>query len=318
MTLARPGAPHVVLASCASYLAGLPSASAPAGADVVPVADDEGPLREALKRRGATVEERAWDDPTVAWDAATAVLLRTTWDYQERRDAFVAWADTVARRTAIFHTAAVVRWNTDKRYLRDLAERGAPVAPTIWLPRGAAPALASHLDALGATRAFLKPQVGANARETLRFAVDPAGIAAAEAHAARLLPHEGLLLQPYLDAVEREGELSLVYLDGAFSHGVRKVPRPGDYKVQEDYGALDHPWVPDPASRAVAEQVLALAEAHLGEPLLYARVDLLRGPDGAPLLNELEIVEPALFLRHAPEAGDRLAAALLARLGRAG
>ena len=313
-TGANGARPIVALASCAPYLAGQASGSVAPGAEAIAVVDDEGPLRDALDALGFDAVERAWDDPEVAWDRSAAVLLRTTWDYQERRDAFVGWAEAVARETLLLHGPVVVAWNTDKSYLRELAAAGAPLAPTVWLSAGSSVDLAAELSSRGWARALLKPRVGANARETLRFTADAAGLASAQAHAERVLAREDLLLQPYLAAVETEGECSLVFADGAFTHGVRKIPRPGDYKVQEDYGARDLPWLPDPAARSVAARVLELAEARLGERLLYARVDLLRDDAGAYVLNELELVEPALFLRHGPAAASRIAAGVAARV----
>ncbi|MCA9518683.1 MAG: hypothetical protein KC635_27290, partial [Myxococcales bacterium] len=266
-----------------------------------PVADDEGPLRAAFAARGVAVDDVPWD-ADVAWGAFDACLIRTTWDYQERKDAFVAWAERAAEETLLLHGPAVVRWNTDKRYLRELEAAGAPLTPTIWLDAGEGADVAARVREAGWGRAFLKPVVGANARETLRFDADAAGLAAAQAHADRLLldAGEGLMLQPYLESVERDGERSLILVDGAFAHGVRKIPVPGDYRVQDDWGATDVPWLPTAEEQALAARIVALAGARLGEALVYARVDLLTGPGGERWLNELEIVEPSLFFRHGP------------------
>lgn len=274
---------------------------------------DDRPFHASLARRGVEVTQPVWTDPAVAWGAFDAVLIRTTWDYMVQRGAFVTWAERVAAVTRLFHPPEVVRWNTCKTYLRELAEAGAPLAPTLWLAAGSTVELAALLAGQPWERAFLKPVVGAIARETLRFRRDPAGLAAAQTHLDRLLPREGFLLQPYLPAIEDEGELSAVFLAGRFSHGVRKIPVPGDYRAQDDFGARDEPHRFGPEELDLADGILRLAERRFG-PLLYARVDLLRGPDGRLLLNELELVEPSLFFRHGPAAPDRLADALLARI----
>lgn len=277
---------------------------------------DDRPLREALRDLGAVVEEPAWDDSGVDWRSFDACLIRTTWDYMERRDEYVAWAERAGAATYLFNPAAVVRWNTHKSYLRALEDLGVAIVPTEWLPQGAPSAVGELASRRGWSRAFLKPVIGATARETLRFATDREGLRAAQEHADRLLPTEGLMLQPYLDRVETDGEVSAIFVDGELTHGVRKVPVAGDYRVQDDFGARDFPYPFADHERALAEKVVATAERvlDLAGPLLYARADFLRGPEGELLLTELELVEPSLFFRHAPAAAGRLAAALLRRL----
>ncbi len=282
---------RVALASCDPY---------------PPVEDDEGPLREALQRRGFEVVSPAWD-ASYDWSTCVAVLLRTTWDYHLRCAEFLAWCERVSMVTRLFHGPEIVRWNVDKRYLRALAERGVPIAETRWLDVDAT------IDDLRLPyeRAFLKPVIGANASDTLRFACDDDGYASAIAH-LRARP-QAYMLQPYLASVERDGELSIIMIEGQVAHAIRKVPAPGDYRVQEDWGARDLAWHPDAPALALAEQAVAVAQDILGQPLLYGRVDLLIGPNGY-VLNELELVEPALFQRHGPRTGDLLAAALEARI----
>lgn len=272
---------------------------------------DDRPFHAALVARGVGVEQPAWNDPGVDWHRYDAALLRTPWDYQEQVEAFLAWCDSTAAGVPLWHGPDVVRWNARKTYLADLAALGVPVAPTAWIPRGGLPDLASVLDARGWRRAFVKPVVGATARHTLRFSRDE--VAAAEAFVAAV--DEPMLLQPYLEAVETEGELSVVVVDGRPTHGVRKVPKAGDYRVQDDFGATDHPHPVEGELAALAEQALDAAASHLGfaEPWLYARVDALRC-DGRLVLNELEVIEPSLFFRHAPHAAEALADAVVRRL----
>ena len=272
-----------------------------------PVGDDEGPLRAALAAHGLTASDPPWD-ADVDWSAFDAVLLRTTWDYQFRCDAFVAWCERASRATRLFHGPRIVRWNVDKRYLAALGERGVPLAETLWVAPGEGRAALDEARRRGWSRAFVKPVVGANAAFTLRFAIDAPGFAAALEHIASA-PEHAFMLQPYLASVEAEGEVSVIVIDGEPTHGVRKVPAPGDYRVQEDWGARDEAWRPEEAALAIARRAIDVATAILGEPLLYARVDLLVGERGY-VLNELELVEPALFFRHGPRAAERLAAAL--------
>lgn len=283
---------------------------------------DDLPLLQALRDGGAEVEVVAWDDEGVRWGEFDACLIRTTWDYWDdgeggdRREEFVAWTERVGAATRLFNPAPIIRWNTHKRYLRELERAGARLAPTLWLAQGSRIDLAETLRERGWGDAFIKPQVGACARGTLRFKADEAGTAAAQAHLDSYLAQEDMLLQPYLRRVETEGETSLIFFDGAFSHAVQKIPVPGDYRVQDDFGASDR------GAQVSAEQIAAagaLVEAAGGEhaPLLYARVDMMRDDQGEWVLGELEAVEPSLFFRHDPAAAGRLAAALLRRVGRA-
>lgn len=274
---------------------------------------DDAPLRDALVAAGAQLSEPVWSDPAVDWSRFDLAVLRTTWDYQDRLPEFLEWAERAARATRLEHGAEVVLWNTVKTYLRDLAGQGHRIAPTTWLDAGDAPDVASIMAARGWDAGFLKPWVGATAKDTLRFRADPAGLAAAADHLAAHLPSTGFILQPYLSSVEREGELSLLFLGGSFSHGVRKVPVPGDYRVQDDFGAHDEPWTPTAAEVELGESILASAAGLLGRtiPFLYGRVDFLRDDEGHLCLNELELVEPSLFFRHGPGAAQRFAAALL-------
>jgi glutathione synthase/RimK-type ligase-like ATP-grasp enzyme len=277
---------------------------------------DDRPLRAELEARGAEIHEPPWDDAAVDWSEFDACLIRTTWDYMERAAEYLEWADRVARATQLFNPAPVVRWNLHKSYLRDLERRGVAIVPTIWLEAGQPAEIGSILEEKGWERAFIKPMVGANARESLRFARDPAGVAAAQAHTDRLLPFEGLMLQPYLDRVERDGEVSAILVDGELTHGVRKVPVSGDYRVQDDFGARDYPFEFAGRERDAAQAAVDAAQAALGlaRPPLYARADFLRAAGDDLLLTELELVEPSLFFRHSPPAAARLADALLTRL----
>lgn len=297
-------APRIALATCAN----LPGWER----------DDE-PLHAALAARGVAFERPIWDDPRVDWSRYDLVVIRTTWDYAGKHAAFLAWAEALAGR--LLNPAPVVAWNTDKRYLRALAQLGVPIAPSLWFDVGETPKLAQRASEAGIERGFLKPVVGANSLGTLRFdARDPAELAAAELELERMLAHEAMILQPYLSAVEDEGELSVICFDGAVSHAVRKVPVAGDYRVQDDYGASDEPIaLSDELASVVAATFAGLERIAAAEgwaaalPLAYARVDLLRDAGGSLVLNELEIVEPSLFFRHDPEAGERFASALLNR-----
>ena len=263
-------------------------------------------LLTALADAGVDARPVVWDDPDHDWAADDLVVLRSTWDYTARLPEFLRWAARVPR---LANPAAVVAWNTDKRYLRELAGAGVLVAPTTWLAPGE-PFVAP------AGEYVVKPTVSAGARDTARYG--PTEARAAAAQVAGL--HDAgrhVMVQPYLQAVDTAGETSVLLFDGVFSHAARKAallaPLAG---VRQDLSgrAVITPTTATPEQRALAREALAAVPG--GASLLYARVDLVPGPDGAPLLLELELVEPSLFLRGADGATERFAAAIAARARR--
>ena len=275
---------------------------------------DDRPFFEALSRRGIAYDVAAWDDPAVPWHTFDATLIRTTWDYHEKREAFVAWAKSCARDTAFFNPPEVIEWNSHKGYLRELATAGVPLATTEWLPRGSDVDVAQIVLHHGWKRAFLKPTVGLCASDTLRFDATEEGLRAASAHLDRHLPEGGFILQPYLDRVEIDGELSAIFFGGTFSHAVQKIPVKGDYRVQDDWGATDKAIALDAEHRKLAGRIVSVAQELLACRLLYARVDLMFDTDGHLVLTELELIEPSLFFRHGPHAPDLLIDSLLSAL----
>lgn len=270
---------------------------------------DDAPLHAALTALGVRFSQPVWNDPGVDWGHFDAVLIRTTWDYATQREAFVAWAKAVGPR--LLNPPEVVAWNTHKSYLRALAKEKVATIPTIWLDRYQELHLAFVWP--GWEMGFIKPQVGASASGTRRFSASELPEVEKVLHAA--LRREDMMIQPYLSSVESVGEYSAIFIDGAFSHAVRKVPVAGDYRVQDDHGASDYPHSFSPEELALCEGVLEAAGRVLQreEPLLYARVDLLTDDKGRLLLTELELVEPSLFFRHGPQAAERLAKALVNR-----
>lgn len=269
-------------------------------------------LPPALAALGVTAEPVVWDDASLDWAAYDAIVLRSTWDYVERYDEFLAWADEVSRVSRLLNPAATVRWNTDKHYLRDLQAVGVPTVATSFLEPGDDPTAWS----VATPEVVVKPAVSAGSRDTLRHVLGE-DRGAAVAHVASLLEQgRSVMVQPYLASVDTAGETALLFFAGEYSHAIRKGPLllPGvegekveGLFVQEEI----EPREPTAAERDVAQAALA---AIPGPTPLYARVDLLAGPDGGPVLLELELTEPSLFLSHADGAADRLALALVRTL----
>jgi O-ureido-D-serine cyclo-ligase len=274
--------------------------------------EDLEPLAAALAGEGIAAEVADWDEPRVDWAAFDLAVLRSTWDYAERITEFLAWIERISRLTVLLNPAAVVRWNTDKHYLRELAAAGVPVVTTRFIePKAsAAAALTAFLAQEPGAELVVKPAIGAGSRDAARYRRSE--LAAATAHAGRLLEAgRSVMLQPYLEQVEREGETALIYLGGRFSHAVRKGPllRMGGEPVSGLFAPEQiTPRSPSAAQLDVAQRALA-ALPFPADPV-YARVDLLGSASGRPVLLELELTEPSLFFPGAPGAAARLAAHL--------
>lgn len=260
-----------------------------------------------LRDLGVDVALPVWDDPAVDWSSFDLVVVRNTWDYMARLPQFLAWADSVP---TLRNAAPVLHWNTHKRYLRDLAAAGVPVAPTTWLEPG---------DAFSPPEGVfvIKPAVSAGSKDTGRYG--GADLELATRHVARLLDAgRTVMVQPYLDSVDADGETALLFFagdDGAlrFSHAARKGPM----LTGPDLGT-DGLYVPEVITErtATAEQLTVAERALAAAPsgLLYARVDLIGGADGRPVVVELELTEPSLFLGQADGAADRFARSIAAQL----
>ncbi|GAB2683456.1 hypothetical protein GCM10027271_51830 [Saccharopolyspora gloriosae] len=270
---------------------------------------DEDDLPDVLAGIGVTAQWAPWDDPAAAFGEADLVVLRSTWDYPLRRKEFLGWCDSVP---ALANPAGVARWNTDKTYLADLAERGVPVVPTE-LIRPGEPLRSPWPD----VDFVLKPSVGASSRGAARFA--PGEFDSAVAHLAGLHANDQrVLVQPYQRAVDREGETALVFFGGTYSHAFVKGAMLPDSAVPDTAPGERFGVRPDPALRRAAEDAMDAAAGLHGlrrADLLYARVDVVRGDDGAPLLLELELTEPSLgFAQADPGAKARFASAVRAAL----
>lgn len=276
-------------------------------AELLELFPDDQPLAAALAASGLEVGVVAWDDPAFDWSSTRLAFLRSPWDYYRRHAEFLAWAERVAGSTELVNPLPVVRWNSHKGYLLELAARGAPVVPTALLRRGERCDLGALAAARGWQGVVVKPAVSADSWETL-FA-PAAELARGQAHVDRLLPERDLLVQPFLPSVESTGERCLVFLDGHYSHAVRKnaLTLGGRWTGLPE----GQPVAAEPDELATAETVLAAAGF---SDLLYARVDLARDAAGRPLLLELELTEPTLFVAESPSGLARLVEALGRRL----
>ncbi|MFN7148666.1 MAG: RimK family alpha-L-glutamate ligase [Microthrixaceae bacterium] len=278
--------------------------------------EDAQVLGAALDAFGVQHGPAVWDDPEVDWAGFDLVVVRSTWDYTARREEFLAWADSVESVTRLANPASVLRWNTDKRYLGELAAAGVRVVPTTYLlaeeDRGPVDpfVVSDHGGDI-----VVKPTVSAGSQDTARYA--PADAAAAAAHARALLDAgRDVMVQPYLHRVDQVGETGMVVLSGELSHGFAKAAllRGGTADVDGLFAPEQiTPRVPGADEVELAFRTLEAATAILGvDRLLYARVDVLPDDDGRPSLLELELTEPSWFLEQSPGAAERAAACILA------
>lgn len=292
--------PNIVFASC----------------DALPVlSESDAMLAAALEARGARVAPASWTGPQDAFKDADLIVLRATWDYAPRHRAFHEWLEWLeSLRAAVVNAPGLMRWNMDKRYLLELAEKGAPLPPTRAV-RPEASSIAEAMAALGLERAVVKLQIGAGASGlSIVEAHDAAGL---ERAAAKLVEDAGEdgwadgLVQALIPDIRTLGETSMMFVDGAMTHAVVKRPKSGDIRVQEEHGGRTEPVEPPAFAVEAAARLFDL----LPEPAVYARIDGVILDETFQLM-EVELIEPELFFTYFPSSGaaDRFADALMKRL----
>jgi hypothetical protein len=258
-------------------------------------------LLAAAERAGVEAQVDVWDDPEVDWLCFDAIVIRSCWDYTARLQEFLAWAASVPH---LHNGFGVLRWNTDKTYLRELAAAGVPVIETRW-------DVTDRDELPDATEWVVKPTVSAGSKDTARWG-DPAEV---HAHSAQLLAAgRSSMTQPYVASVDDEGETALLFFGGRFSHAIGKGPlleRGEGVRDDRDGREQITERTPTEVQHDVAARAVQAVQAAVGQVPLYVRVDLVTAADGSPLLIELEAAEPSLFLPQADEAAsDRFLAAL--------
>ncbi len=266
-------------------------------------------VARALEERGARVEGRAWNEPAADFEGFDAVVLRSSWDYHFDPEAFLAWLERLERAGArIFNPPALARWNVSKRYLIALQAAGVPTVATAALADETEAGLESIMRGRGWRTGVLKPEIGASAHDAR--IVTEGSLAEAAAAIATGAIRRPLLVQPFVDEIRTRGEWSLIFIEGSLTHSVLKLPAAGDFRVQSHLGGTVRAEPAPPGAVSAARAALAV----LPEPPLYARIDGVE-TSGGFLIMEVEVIEPGLFLTHAPPAAAaRFAEALLARI----
>lgn len=272
-------------------------------AELAELLPDDRPLLAALRAAGLDPVVEVWTDPSVDWSAYDAVLLRTVWDYFRLYDEFTEWLAQLDKADVpVLNDTGLVRWNGDKQYLLELRERGVAIVPS---QVAAGACLREVIAGLSGQQIVIKPTVSGNALHTVRGVAGSPELDQALAE----LPDVVYLVQPFLPEIQSDGEWSLLFFDGEFSHAVVKRPADGDYRVQESHGGRTEAADPTPHVLESAEAALAAS----GPTPVYARVDGVV-VNGRFLLMEIELIEPYLFFSQSPEAVGKLATAVAARL----
>ncbi|WP_241738911.1 ATP-grasp domain-containing protein [Pontibacter beigongshangensis] len=266
-------------------------------------------LHQFLQEKGLPVSFQVWDDENVDWEAFSAIIIKSPWDYFDKIAAFYGWLNKLEQLgLPVLNPVKILRWNADKIYFKDLERQGVQVVPSYWLEQGSHFEPNTVFEHLQTSKIIVKPRVSGGAKNTFAIARGEA-----EAHTSRineLLQEEGFLAQPFLSEIETEGEWSFLFLGGKFSHAVLKTARPGDFRVQHYLGGSVH-TPPPPASLLATAQSIS---DRFAAGCLYARVDGV-AQHGQLVLMELELIEPFLFLSMAAGATERYYEALRQRLG---
>jgi hypothetical protein len=259
----------------------------------------------AMTALGWDVDFVPWRAAGVDWSRYDLVYICTPWDYQDDPDAFLDVLYRIEKSSALLvNPLDTVRWNLDKHYLRELESKGVRIVPSRWHDAWEPGIPDAAFSAFGVERIVVKPVVGANADYTWVLTRD--NVPRLSPELARVYARRRLFVQPFIEAIEQEGEYSVFYFGGRYSHAIQKTPQPGDFRSQEEHGA-DIRYAPrDAVLCRAAESALAAVTTMP----VYARADYVRGPDGEFLLMELELNEPALYFRLDPGSPERFAAAL--------
>lgn len=255
------------------------------------VVDEDHAVLEALRAEGLKVVRTHWDNPEFDWSSVRYILFRTIWDYFDRFDEFAPWLDRVSAITRMINPPGIIHWNIDKFYLKELYQKGIAIPPTVFIEKGANSSLREVTRPLGWDEYILKPAVSGAARHTYRIPADR--LDEFEGIFSELAGAERMLLQQFQKNILDKGEVAFMVFGGKFSHAVLKKAKPGDFRVQDDFGGTVYSYTPDKAEIDFVEKVIAACP----ELPVYARVDVMWDNDGQMCLGELEMIEPELWFR---------------------
>lgn len=258
-------------------------------------------LLNALNKLGLRAARFSWSDKDIDWSKVRSVVFRTTWDYFDRYDEFKPWFDDLKDRLIMFNDPRILEWNQDKIYLQELGNKGIHIPETIFIPRNDARSLAEIVQQLSTQELVLKPNVSGAGR--LTFRLNKKDCVAFEDQYRDMIAKEDFMVQAFQEQIMTKGEISLILIGGVFTHAVLKRGKPGDFRVQDDFGGSAVPYQPNEEEKLFAKQCYEVLDV---KPH-YCRVDIIWDNDDQLALSELEMIEPELWLRTKPEAAIKLA-----------
>ncbi|WP_395375173.1 RimK family alpha-L-glutamate ligase [Marinicella sp. W31] len=262
-------------------------------------------LKHALQQAGLKTAVVSWSNPDFDWRSTQAILFKSTWDYFHRFDEFSAWLEQVKHHTKAINPIEIIEWNLNKKYLIDLHNKGIRIVDSLVIEQGQQTALEPYFEQFNVSELIVKPLVSGAARHT--YKVNASNLTEVQKNFDQLIQAEGFLIQPFQQNVITQGEISLMIMGGEFTHAIQKIAKPGDFRVQDDFGGTVHPYFANAEEIKFAEQAVAACD-----PMpLYARVDVIRDNNNQLALMELELIEPEVFFRFNQAATFKLADAVV-------
>ncbi len=258
-------------------------------------------LKDALEKLGLKASRKSWDDPNFDWSSTRFAIFRTTWDYFDRYPEFSSWLDRVSKRTILLNSEKLIRWNIDKHYMKDLQDNGVHICETYFIEQGESASLSELAKHYKLTDLVLKPCISGGSRHT--YKIHRENLHEHEAIFAELISKEAMMLQPFQQNIVDRGEISIMVMNGKYTHAILKVAKEGDFRVQDDFGGSVYDYEPSSEEIAYAEKAVKSCI----EMPIYARVDVFLDNQNKLALAELELIEPELWFRNHPEAALELA-----------
>ena len=258
-------------------------------------------LLKALEKEGLVVTKKDWADKTFDWQSTRYAIFRTTWDYFERFHEFFKWIEEIKKKTNFINSQEIINWNIDKHYLKDLEENGINIAPTLFIEKNRKITLKELFEKTKYEEAVIKPAISGAARHT--YKISPTNYIEYESIFQELISQECMLFQEFLNNIESEGEISLIFIGEKYTHAVKKIAKKGDFRVQDDHGGRVEPYKPN------LKEVLFAKKCMQAMPFtpIYARIDIVYDNLNNPSLSELELIEPELWFRNCHKAAEILA-----------
>ncbi len=265
-------------------------------------------LKDAIQKLNLQVVRKSWDDSNFDWSTTRFAIFRTTWDYFDRFEEFSSWLNKVSQQTILLNSENLIRWNIDKHYLLNLKYKGVPICESYFIEKGDTITLYNLSKKHSLDTFVIKPCISGAARHTYKISQE--NITAHEELFSELIANEAMIIQPFQKNIVKKGEISMMVVDGKFTHAVLKIAKPGDFRVQDDFGGTVSDYTPTQEEITYAENAVKSCP----EMPIYARVDVFLDNENKLALAELELIEPELWFRNHPKAAHKLAKAIKERI----